>query len=155
MTITDEGYYYLPKEEIYKYIKNREPLLMITDAYVKPGVSAFGERVLNEDEWFFACHFPGNPMMPGVLQLESIFNTSALPIKMLEGNSDKTTNISTVKNVKFSKHIRPGEKIRIEVCVEKYRRGLAFMNGRITSDGELCCEAEFILVVLDDLVSMD
>lgn len=152
MRILENGFVYLNEKDVFEYIKNRPPLLMINEAYVKPGEMAYTDRMLNDDEWFFACHFPGNPMMPGVLQLETIFNTAALPIKMLDGNKDKTTNISSVNNVHFRKHILPGESIRIEVQVRKIRRGLAFMDGRIVSGNDLCCEAEFVLVVLDDIL---
>lgn len=145
---------YLSHDDIFEYIKNRPPLLMIDEAYVFPGEMAYAEKKLMEDAWYFECHFPGNPMMPGVLQLESMFNLAALPIKILEGNKDKTTNISAIRNVHYRKHILPGETIRIDVRIDKYRRGLAFMNGRITSGEEVCCDAEFVLVVLDDIVSM-
>lgn len=146
-----DGIVHLSYDDILTYIKNRPPMLMIEDAYVKPGEFAYSEKVLKEKEWYFECHFPGNPMMPGVLQLESIFNTAALTIKMLEGNQNKTTNVVNIKNVHYRKHIRPGEAIKIEVKVNKFRRGLAFMEGKIKSGNEICCEAEFILVVLDDI----
>ena len=151
----DNELLYLSQQDIFEYLKNRPPLLMIEDAYVKPGEYAYSERVLDEDEWFFKCHFPGDPMMPGVLQLESMFNTAALPIKVLDGNKEKTTNISDVKNVRYRRHIRPGDKIRIEVKLNKHRRGLAFMEGRITSENEMCCEAEFVLVTLDEVLGVE
>ena len=150
----DDGSLYLSKEDIFEYLKNRPPLLMIEEARVIAGKEAISERVLREDEWFFACHFPGNPMMPGVLQLEAIFNTAALAIKTLDTNKDKTTNIANVSNVKYKRHILPLEKITIKTYVEKYRRGLAFMKGEIDSNGELCCEASFTLVILDEILAV-
>ena len=152
--MNDEEYEYLSCEELPEYIKNRPPLLMIKDAYVKPGKEAYSERTLEADEWFFECHFPGNPMVPGVLQLESMFNTAALPIKILEGNKDKTTNISRVKDVQFLRHILPGEKIRIETRIDRYRRGVASVAGRILVDDTVCCAADFVLVVLDDILEV-
>lgn len=149
-----DGIIYLAYDDVLTYIKNRPPLLMIDSAYVKPGELAYSEKILKENEWYFDCHFPGNPMMPGVLQLESMFNVAALPIKMLEGNQNKTTNISNVKNVHYRRHICPRETIRIDVNVNKFRRGLAFMEGKITSGDEICCEAEFVLVVLDDILNV-
>lgn len=145
---------YLSREGVYEYIKNRPPILMIEDAYVKPGEFAYSEKRLSEEEWYFACHFPGNPMMPGVLQLESMFNVAALPIKLLDGNKEKTTNISSIKNVSFRKHILPGQMIRIDASVRKFHRGVALMEGKITSEEEVCCDAEFVLVVLDDVVNV-
>lgn len=150
----NDGYIYLSHEDIYDYIKNRPPMLMIEDIYVKPGEMAYSERVLQEDEWYFACHFPGNPMMPGVLQLESMFNSAALSIKVIDGNKDKTTNISKISSVQYKRHIRPGDKMKVIVKVNKFRRGVGFMHGEILVDGSLCCESDFVLVLLDDLVEI-
>lgn len=149
---TNDGYIFFDKNDILEYVKNRPPLLMIDEAYVKPGEEVYSEKTLTEDEWYFPCHFPGNPMMPGVLQLESMFNSAALIIKSIDGNKDKTTNISHISNVNYKKHIRPGERIRIAVKVNRFRRGLGFMHGEITVNEEICCEADFILVVLDDVM---
>ena len=73
-----DGSLKLEYEDILHYLKNRPPLLMIDSAVVKPGCSAFSNNYLRQDDWYFPCHFPGNPMMPGVLQLESVFQTAAL-----------------------------------------------------------------------------
>lgn len=60
----------LGKLEIKQYIKNREPLLMLDSADIKVGEFVKAYKYLNADEWYFACHYPDEPMMPGVLQLE-------------------------------------------------------------------------------------
>ena len=148
------GYLYMDREDVLAYVKNRPPILMVEDAYVKPGECIYSDRVLKEDEWFFACHFPGNPMMPGVLMLESMFNLSALAIKTLDGNKDKTSNISRITNVQFKRHILPNETMRITVDVERFKRGLGTMHGEIRVDDEVCCEADFVLVVLDDVITV-
>lgn len=148
-----DGTFFLSHEDILVYLKNRPPLLMIEEAVVKPGEYSCSERQLREEDWFFACHFPGDPMMPGVLQLESVFNTAALAVKTLDGYRNKTTNVSSISDVHYRRHIRPGERIRIETKVIKFRRGLAFMEGEITSGGELCCDVKFVLVVLDDILT--
>lgn len=147
-----DGFLHFSRADILEYIKNRPPLLMIDEAYVKPGEMVYSEKLLTSEEWFFACHFPGNPMMPGVLQLETMFNSSALLIKVMDGNRDKTTNISRISNVHYRKQIKPGDRIKVVVRMNKFRRGLGFMNGKITVDNKICCEAEFVLVVLDDVV---
>jgi 3-hydroxyacyl-[acyl-carrier-protein] dehydratase len=150
----DENKYYLDTDDIYTYLKNRPPMLMIDDVYVEPGVRAYTSKVLGEDEWYFQCHFPGNPMMPGVLQLESLFNTAAMPIKLLDGYRDKTTNVVQINGVKYKRHILPSDKINICTEILKFRRGIANVKGTIQAAGEMCCEAEFVLVVLDDIVQV-
>jgi 3-hydroxyacyl-[acyl-carrier-protein] dehydratase len=150
----DENKYYLDTDDIYAYLKNRPPMLMIDDVYVEPGVGAYTSKVLGEDEWYFQCHFPGNPMMPGVLQLESLFNTAAMPIKLLDGNKDKTTNIAQINSVKYKRQIVPRDKIDINIEIIRFRRGIANVKGTIQVAGEMCCEAEFVLAVLDDIVQV-
>ena len=151
----NEKTYYLDIHDIDEFLKNRPPLLMIDDVYVQPGVKAYTSKTWDKDAWFFACHFPGNPMMPGVLQLESIFNTAAMPIKLLEGNKDKTTNVAQITGARFKRHILPGEKMDISAEIIKFRRGLATVKGRIMVADEVCCETDFILVVLDDVLTVE
>ena len=88
----ETGELWLNEEDVYAFLKNRPPLLMLHSAKVFPGKSSVMERELKVDEWFFGCHFPGNPMMPGVLQLETMFQTAAMAIKTLENYRDKTSN---------------------------------------------------------------
>lgn len=155
MKKVDEKTYYLDQQDIYEFLKNRPPILMIDEVYVQPGVTAYTSKTWDEGVWFFACHFPGNPMMPGVLQLESLFNTAAMPIKLLEGNRHKTTNVAQISSAKFKRHILPGEKLDISAEIIKFRRGLATVKGKIMVADEVCCEAEFVLVVLDDVLKVE
>lgn len=141
----------LDLKDIYFYLKNRPPFLMIGEAVVQPGVSSLSQKYLSESEWYFPCHFPGNPMMPGVLQLETIFQTAAMAIKVLEGYHDKTTNIAQVSSVKYKNHIRPGDTILVSTEVIRFRHGIASMIGKISVEDKVCAEAEFVLVVLDDI----
>ena len=77
----------LNKKEILEYQKNRPPYLMIDFAEeVIPGKSARGYKDLTEGEWFFKVHWPGDPNMPGFLQIEALVQMCALSILSLEGN---------------------------------------------------------------------
>lgn len=151
----ESGELLLNKDDIYAYLKNRPPLLLIDSAKVLPGKSSVTERVMYPEEWFFPCHFPGNPMMPGVLQLETVFQTAAMAIKTLNGYQNKTTNIAQINSVKYKNHIRPQDKIIVETEVIRFRRGLANIDAKITTNGKVCCEANFLLVVLDDIPQME
>lgn len=142
----------LDTEGICVYIKNRPPLLMIDSAEVVPGKSSIAVKQLKPDEWYFACHFPGNPIMPGVLQLETLFQTSALAMKTIKGNKDKTSNISRILGASFFKPILPGYKLRIITEVGDYRHGITKVKGRILHDEEIMCSAEFILAIPEDMV---
>jgi len=145
----------LDKNDIYRFLKNRPPFLLIDSAIVEPGKSAEMSKLLSEKEWYFACHFPGNPMMPGVLQLETMFQTGAMAIKILDMYQNTTTNIAQIFSVKYKEHIRPGDKIDVKTEVSQFRRGLARINGTVKVRENICCQAEFLLVVLDDIPQLE
>ena len=74
----------LEKKEILEYQKNRDPYLLIDVAEeVIPGVSAKGYKNLTKNDWFFKCHFEGDPNMPGLLQIESLVQMAALSVVTL------------------------------------------------------------------------
>ena len=80
----------LNKEEIKKIIPQREPFLMIDEVEeYKPGESAVCYKNVNENEWYFKGHFPGNPIMPGVLIAESLAQAGAIAILSMEENKGK------------------------------------------------------------------
>ena len=151
----DDGTIKMNKEDVYDHIRNRPPLLMIDNAVVKPGEYVVVHKHLHDEDWFFECHFPGEPLMPGVLQLESMFNASALAIKTLPGLKDKTTNISRVTEVAFYDQIHPEDNITIKVFVtKKYRRGIAGFHGEIVNDEEtkVLAKADFILSIPEEMI---
>lgn len=155
MICLDSGEILLDEKDINVYLKNRPPFLFIDSARVYPGRLSSTKKTLSSEEWFFPCHFPGNPMMPGVLQLETIFQTAAMAIKTIEGYRDKTTNIAQIYSVKYTNHIRPGDTISVKAEVKRFRRGLADFIATIKREKTVCCEASFLLVVLDDIPEME
>ena len=89
--------------EILEYQKNRYPYLMIDVAEeVVPGKFAKGFKNLSSNDWFFKCHFPGDPNMPGLLQIEAMVQMSALVILTLPKNKGKIMYISKLKKATFN-----------------------------------------------------
>ena len=152
MKTNSDGSIHLEKEDILHHIKNRPPIFMLDSADVVPGISSISSKYLKEDEWYFACHFPGDPKMPGVLQLETMFQTSALAIKTLSGNREKTTNIARIKDVVYNDSILPGMTIDVKTQVLSYKRGVAKIDGQIAVDGKIMCSAEYVLSIPEDMV---
>ena len=100
---------------IKKYQQNREPYLMIDYATeVIPGKSAKGFKMLKENEWFFKVHWPNDPNMPGMLQIESLVQMCALSILTLPGNKGKVVYLTSATNLKFIKKILPNSKLEID-----------------------------------------
>ena len=134
----------LNKEEIKKIIPQREPFLMIDEVEeFTPGESATAYKYVDEKEWYFKGHFPGNPIMPGVLITESLAQTGAVAILSLEENKNKNALFGGIDKMKFKKQVTPGDKLNLEVKIIK-RKGpsgvgeaIASCDGKIVARGEL------------------
>lgn len=143
----------LDYKEIQKYLRNRYPLLMVDYAEVVcPGKSATAIKNLTINEWFFKCHFPGNPVMPGILQLEAIFQTAALAVHTLPENKDKTSYIARANNLAYFDHVRPGQILRIVTTLDSWKRGIGKGSGVIYVKDKIVCRATYTLVIEDDII---
>ena len=142
----------LNKKEILKYQQNREPYLMID--YVEelePGKFANGYKDLLKDEWFFKVHWPSDPNMPGMLQIEALVQMCALSILSLPGNKGKVMYLTSANNMKFIKKIIPNDKLYIETRIKSFKRGLAICEGKGLVQNEMACKAEFNLILPEEI----
>tara|TARA_Y100001970_G_C13415034_1_gene453804 strand:- start:22 stop:486 length:465 start_codon:yes stop_codon:yes gene_type:complete len=142
----------LNKQGIYEYQQNREPYLMIDHATeVIPGVSAKGYKDFKNDEWFFKVHWKNDPNVPGMLQIESLVQMSALSILSLPGNKGKVVYLTSANNLKFVKKIVPGNRLYIDTKVKSFKRGVAFCEGQGSIENNLACKAEFSLILPEEI----
>lgn len=134
----------LNKEEIKNIIPQRDPFLMIDEVeeYV-PGESAIAYKNINEQEWYFKGHFPGNPIMPGVLIAESLAQTGAVAILSMDENNGKNALFGGIDKMKFKRKVVPGDRLKLEVKIIK-RKGpigvgeaIATVDEKIVAKGEL------------------
>ena len=134
----------LNKEEIKKIIPQREPFLMIDEVeeYV-PGESCIAYKNVSEEEYYFKGHFPGNPIMPGVLIVESLAQAGAIAILSMEENKGKNALFGGIDKMKFKKMVVPGDRVKLEVKIIK-RKGpvgigeaVATVDEKIVAKGEL------------------
>ena len=134
----------LNKEEIKKIIPQREPFLMIDEIedYI-PGESATAYKNVETSEWYFKGHFPENPIMPGVLIVESLAQTGAVAILSLEENKGKNALFGGIDKMKFKKTVVPGDRLKLEVKIIKKKgpigvgEALATCEGKVVARGEL------------------
>ena len=142
----------LDKKAIHEYQQNREPYLMIDHATeVVPGVSSKGYKDLKKDEWFFEVHWPNDPNMPGMLQIEALVQMSSLAILTLPNNKGKIMYLASSNNLKFIKKVVPNSRLTIETKIKSFKRGIAMCDGIGMVENDLVCKAEFTLILPDQL----
>lgn len=139
----------LNKEEIKNIIPQREPFLMIdeVETYVA-GESATAYKFVDEKEWYFQGHFPGNPIMPGVLIVESLAQTGAIAILSLEENKGKNALFAGIDKVKFKQKVIPGDKLKLEVKIIKQKGPVGIGEGIASVDGKLVAKGEFTFALV-------
>ena len=142
----------LDKKEILEYQQNRDPYLMIdyVDELI-PGKSAKGYKDLKINEWFFKVHWPNDPNMPGMLQIESLVQMSALSILSLPGNKGKVMYLTSANDLKFIKKITPNNRFYIDTKILSYKRGLANCEGKGFINEKLACKAKFNLILPEEI----
>lgn len=130
--------------EIMKIIPQRPPILMIDKVEeLIPGESCIAYKNVCINESYFAGHFPGNPIMPGVLIIESLAQTGAVAILSKEENKGKNALFGGVDKLRFKKQVLPGDVLKLEVKIIKQKgpigvgEALATVNGKVAVKGEL------------------
>ena len=144
--------YSLNIDEIMKYLEITPPFLMID--YVErliPGKSCYAIKRLKKDDWFFKVHWPNDPNMPGMLQIESLVQMCALSILCLPNNKGKVVYLTAANNMKFIKKIIPNNRLFIETKIKSFKRGLAICEGTGFIQKEIACKAEFNLILPDEI----
>lgn len=138
----------LSKEEIKNIIPHREPFLLVDEIEeVEPGLKIRGIKYVREDEYYFKGHFPSNPIMPGVLIIESIAQVGAVSLLMMPQNKGKLVLFAGIDKTRFKRIVRPGDKLVIEVEMEGFKRNIGKAIGTAKVDGELVCRTEIMFAL--------
>ena len=148
---TDEPGLDLDYAEIAKRIPHRYPFLLVDRAEdYRPHQSIVGIKCVTINEPFFQGHFPGNPVMPGVLIIEAIAQTGAILMsKSLDADvTGKTIFFMSLDNGRFRNPVRPGAVLRMPVEVLRARADVFKFKGRALVDDKLAAEVEFAAMVV-------
>ena len=141
-----------PTEEILKMLPHRYPFLLIDRLEVEvPGEKGTGIKNVTINEEFFQGHFPNNPVMPGVLQIEAMAQTAgAVVVAQNENYANEKRNVlfMGIDGVKFRKQVKPGDQLRMHVERIKVRRNIFVFKGVAMVDGHVVSEAEFTAMII-------
>jgi beta-hydroxyacyl-ACP dehydratase FabZ len=137
-------------EDIMKALAHRYPFLLVDRILEMDEKRVVGLKNVTINEPFFQGHFPGHPIMPGVLIIEAMAQVGGM---LLMGSvpdpSSKVVYFTSLNNVKFRRPVKPGDQIRFELDLLQVRGMMCKMSGVAKVDGQVVCEAEMGAVVRD------
>lgn len=138
----------MKKEEIKTILPHREPMLLVDEAQLLDDLTAEGFYAVRGDEYFLQGHFPGNPVVPGVILCEIMAQTCCVLMGNDAENTEKTPYYTGLNNVKFKHPVRPGDTIRMECKIERVKKPFYFAKGIGTVNGKVCIVGEFSFALL-------
>ena len=138
----------LTTKEIMEILPHRQPFLLIdTVEELEPGVRAVAKKCVTYNEPYFAGHFPGEPVMPGVLLIEALAQTGAVAILSMEENRGKTAYFAGINNAKFKQKIVPGDVLTLETEIIKQKGPIGVGKATARVDGKIACMAELTFAI--------
>lgn len=134
--------------EIMNMIPHRYPFLLVDKiTECVPGKYAKGYKNLTMNEEFFQGHFPGNPIMPGVLQLEAMAQCSAPILMTLDAFKDKLCLFASMENVRFKTIVRPGDRFDMDIQLTKIKGPIGKVHAIGSVDGKIAVEADLTVAM--------
>lgn len=138
----------ITRSEIEKILPHKEPFLLLNEiTEYEPGNWGRGYYIPDEGEFYFKGHFPGNPILPGVLMIESAAQLGAFVVLTLPEYKGKMVYFAGIDGVRFKRIVRPGERLDLYVKLEKMKSGVGkgIAEGKV--DGELCFKGELLFAI--------
>lgn len=133
----------LSTKEIMEIIPHRQPFLLLdTVEELTPGVRAVAKKCVSYNEPYFQGHFPGEPVMPGVLIIEAMAQTGAVTILSLTENRGKTAYFAGINAAKFKKKVVPGDVLMLETEIVRQKGPIGVGKATATVEGKIVAQAE-------------
>jgi len=138
----------LDRAGIEAILPHREPFLLIDEVLeLVPGERVVALKRVREDEWYLRGHFPGRPVMPGVLIVEAMAQTGAVAVLSEEENRGRLALFAGIDDTRFKRIVEPGDELQLECTLEQVRGPIGKGRARATVDGQLAARGTLTFAV--------
>lgn len=136
------------KEQIMEIIPHRDPFLLIDEVEeMVVGKSITAIKHVSPEEYYFKGHFPKEPVMPGVLIVETLAQAGAVAVLSMEEYRGKTAYFGGIKNAKFRQKVKPGDTLKLVVELDRMRRQAGTGICTAYVDGKVVCKCEILFAI--------
>jgi UDP-3-O-[3-hydroxymyristoyl] N-acetylglucosamine deacetylase/3-hydroxyacyl-[acyl-carrier-protein] dehydratase len=137
------------QQYIERTLPHRFPFALVDKVIELSDTHIVGVKNVTFNEWFFQGHFPGNPVMPGVLQIEALAQCGGILAINLSGEGEYNTYFLKIDNCKFKQMVKPGDTLLLKMeLAAPIRRGICEMKGTIYVGGKVCAEANLVAQIV-------
>lgn len=134
----------MTQQDILDAIPHRDPFLLVDEILERTDARIVGRKTFTGEEWFFAGHYPGHPLVPGVLLCEAAMQCGAILLSSrLAESAGKVPVATRMNDVRFKRMVRPGETIRMEVELCERLADAFFLKAKVTVEGHVAVRFEF------------
>ena len=138
----------LGRAQIEEILPHREPFLLIDEVLeLEPGERVVARKRVREDEWYLRGHFPGRPVMPGVLIVEAMAQTGAVAVLSEQENRGRIALFAGIDDTRFKRIVEPGDELELECTLEQVRGPVGKGKARATVDGQLAARGTLTFAV--------
>ena len=138
----------LDRSEIEAILPHRDPFLLIDEVVeLEPGTRVVARKRVRPDEWYLTGHFPGRPIMPGVLIVEAMAQTGAVAVLSEEANRGRLALFAGIDGVRFKRIVEPGDELELTCELERVRGPIGRGKATATVDGALAARGTLTFAV--------
>lgn len=137
----------MDQEQIKQIIPHRDPFILVDEVLEMTGESIIAQKYVREDEYYFRGHFPGMPVMPGVLVIEALAQAGAIVALSKPENRGKIALFAGIDKVRFKKSVYPGDTLRLEVHLTRQRGPIGFGEAKAYVGDKFCAGGEIMFAI--------